>query len=254
MNDFTLLNFLGMDYDDRGENVRTECLWCGHRENCEVSVERPHQFQCWSCKHSGNGYSLLQKWYDRIPALTPLQGKQLATMKPGTKPTVYRTVGVRIHESGPVWPVKNTEGKVVALYRFSESNNTWYSTPKPFALTLLNLQFFKSAGKIWMPEGHWDVAAWMSYTKTKPLGLCGSSFPSKHLGLLEGREVVFLADNDKAGMDGVTNLAKKMKSRSLLPARLMYLNWEVVSTPVRDNCPDGFDTRDLICDLEGIKI
>jgi len=66
---------------------------------------------------------------------------------------------------------------------------------------------------------------------------------------LESREVIFLTDNDRAGRDGVTSLATRMKKAGILPYKLFYLDWDEISLPERSEIPNGFDIRDLVLEF-----
>jgi len=238
-------------WEDNGQDCKTDCLWCGHRA-LELSNEPPHQFQCWSCKQTGNGYTLLQKYYADLPDLKRSEGEELVRWKPGTSPQAFRSAGVKRSTRGYIWPVFNAENKVVALYRYGKTNNTFYSTPKPFSLNILGVNHLSASGVVYVVEGHWDYAAFQ--TNVEPgshnvLGLCGSSWPTKQLSLLENREVVWLGDNDEAGQSGVHSLATRMKRSSILPLSLKYLNWGELSIPTLLEIPDKFDIRDLCVEL-----
>jgi hypothetical protein len=248
-----LLNFLYPPslWEDNGTDCKLKCLWCDHFA-LEISNALPHQFQCWHCKQTGNAWTLIQKYYEDLPPLSQTHVAQLLRWKPGLEEETVRSLGVKRSATNFFWPVKNTSDSVVSLYKYSRENNTFYSTPKPCSLNILGLESFKAEVPVWILEGHWDYAAFLSKVDTTGftvLGLCGSSWPSKHLGLLEGREVVFLSDNDDAGREGVISLATRMKKSSILPAKLSYLNWSLVSIPSLAEIPDKYDIRDLILAL-----
>lgn len=238
-------------WEDNGQDTKTSCPWCSHQA-LEISNEIPHQFQCWHCKKTGNAYTLVQKYYEDLPILRLPEAVQLVRWKPGISDSVLCDLGLRRGTNGYVWPVKNTEGKVVALYRYDKEENTFFSTPRPCSLSLLGMEKLRPETPIWILEGHWDYAAFISnasFSGLSVLGLCGSSFPTRYLSILESRQVVFLADNDEAGRNGVHSLATRMKKASILPFNLKYLNWNDISIPSLDKIPDKFDLRDLVCEL-----
>lgn len=251
-----LLNFLDMPYEDHDDNVRTQCLWCGSENSCEVKTDENNQFQCWRCKKTGNAFSLIQKYYEELPELKPSEAKALTGLKPGIKPLTLRTLGVkhRIVKGASDWifPVFNTDGKVVSLYRYTKAIGFPLATPKPTSCTLLGLQNFTKTGDIWMLEGHWDYAAFLSQVEPEGfcvLGVCGSSFPQKYVHLLEHRVVNFLVDNDQAGMNGVRSLAARCKKLGMLPESISYLDWGSISLPSHKTVPEKFDIRDLILEF-----
>ena len=214
----------------------------------------PHltNFNAGTVKKTGNSYTLIQKFYEELPDLTYKEAQKIANLKPGIKPDILITAGVRTSSRGLVWPVKNAEGNIVALYRFINDMNTWISTPRPCSLSIIGLDVLKSECPVWITEGHWDYAALLSNSDTtgiSVLGLCGSSWPTKQLTHLESRDVVFLGDNDEAGQQGVVSLAKRMKRAGTLPTSLKYLNWSQVEIPDKPEIPDKFDIRDLCMEL-----
>lgn len=247
-----LLKFLFPDqtwYEQ--DNYKIDCLWCNHTA-LEISSAPPHQFQCWHCKTTGNAFTLINKYYSELPKFTINDLKEITTKKKGIKAHVLFQCGIRSSSHGLVWPVKNTSGGVVSLYRFSEKHNTFFSTPKPCALSIIGLESYKAEVPVWITEGHWDYAAFLSHadlTGLTVLGLCGSSWPSNKLNLLESREIIFLADNDDAGKKGVQSLAIRMKKMGSLPSSLKFINWNNVSLPSIDPLPDKFDIRDLCVEL-----
>ena len=250
-----LLAFLHLPFTNSNENCKTLCLWCGSK-SCEISKEGTHQFQCWSCKKVGNAYTLIQKYYEELPDLKPVQAKELTSLKPGIKPLILKNIGVKYrltnNKSEWIWPIRNSDKNVVALYRYNEDEGQCMSTPKPTAFTLIGLEHLKKTGPVYLLEGHWDYASFLSHANQdgiNTLGVCGSSFPSKQLHQLESREVIFLTDNDRAGRDGVTSLATRMKKAGILPYKLFYLDWDEISLPERSEIPNGFDIRDLVLEF-----
>jgi DNA primase len=242
-----ILDFLELPYDDSdGDNAITECIFCGGKK-LSIALETPHQFACWNCKASGNAYTIIQQYYEINSPLKKSEGLELGHMKPGIKPIIYKRLGLKLAPIGYIWPVYNAEGKIVALYKLS-STGIWYSSPKPTSFTLLGVERLKPEGPIYIAEGHWDYASFLGHIATdeiNTLGLCGSSFPAQRLGLLEGREVVFLADNDDAGRQGVKSMAAKMKQTSTLPKSLKFLDWSSMTLPSGE-VPNKYDIRDLV--------
>lgn len=247
-----LLKFLSLPVNPSEENesdIRTTCLHCG-KETLEVSNEPPHPYQCWNCKATGNGYTLIRDYYEQVSPGTPRSLKPLCDIKKGIKLKVAKDAGVRQDHRGWLFPVMNTEGAIVCLYRYDESSNICYSTPKPFSLPILGLENLTKTGPIYIAEGHWDYLAVKSWSDTKNiLGLCGSSYPSKHLGVLENRNVIMMADNDDAGREGVNRLASLMVRNGQRAASLSFLDWDKVQVPGMVTIPNKFDMRDLIQEL-----
>lgn len=244
-----LLKFLSLSVNESERNeddIRTDCLHCG-KGTLEINQEPPHPYQCWNCKKTGNGYTLLRSYYDQLPKMTPRDLRPLCELKKGIKIKVAKEEGIKRDPNGWIFPIRNTEGKIVCLYRYNESNNICYSTPKPFSMQLIGIENLTKTGPIYLAEGHWDYLAIKSWSDTKNiLGLCGSSFPAKQLGVLENRDVNMLTDNDEAGREGVSRLASLMVRNGQKAATLSFLDWGKVNIPGMTTVPDKFDMRDLI--------
>ena len=237
----------GDRYQDNGDNTRAECLVCG-KDALEISNAAPHQWQCWSCKASGNAYTLLQQFYENLPPLNKGTCNPMLKLKPGTTFKGWKAMGLRMSDRGYICPCRNTEGKVVSLYRFAEDNNTWYSTPKPTSLQVMGLDTLTQDRPIMIAEGHADYNVMLSNfgdASYDLIGLCGSSFPTKLLQHLEHRDVVFLGDNDEAGRQGSVNLATRAKRNGMMPTRLRFLDWEQIG-----DVEEKADLRDLYLTLE----
>ena len=250
-----LLNFLDLPYEENTDDARTSCLWCGS-DSCEIKLTENNQFQCWSCKKSGNAFTLIQKFYETLPELRPSEAKALCLIKPGIKPLTLKEIGVkhRIVKGASDWvfPVFNNEGSVVSLYRYTEKIGFPLATPKPTSCTILGLENLSKTGDIWLLEGQWDYAAFLSHVEVdgfNVLGVCGSAYPQKYIPLLENRVVNFIADNDEAGQSGVKSLATRCKKVGILPTSISYLDWSLVSLPSYSEIPNKFDIRDLILEL-----
>ena len=246
-----LLNALKIDHTPGDTDTKAECLSCGHKA-MEVSNEAPHQWQCWHCKATGNAYTIIQKFYELLPALKKEDAVWLRNLKPGTGLKAYRTAGVKPWKGTYVWPNYNQDGNITALYTllsFQEDGKKkyrWNSTPKPCSNPIIGLENLKSEGEIIVTEGHWDYNVALTHFNTKAsiLGLCGSGFPARFLSILENRPVYFLTDNDEAGEAGVHNLAVKLKSGGTLPQFLAYINWGEITLPSGPP-PEKCDIRDL---------
>jgi hypothetical protein len=246
-----LLRALKIDHTPGDTDTKASCLFCGHTA-MEISNETPHQWQCWHCKEKGNAYTLVQKFYEDLPNLKKSDAQWLQELKPGTGLKAYRTSGVKPWKSSYVWPNKNQDGNITALYTLlsyqesGEKKYRWNSTPKPCSNTVIGLENLKHEGEVIITEGHWDYNVALTHFNTKAsiLGLCGSGYPSKLLGLLENRPVYFLTDNDEAGNNGVHTLAVKMKSGGVLPQFLAHISWDTITLPSGPP-PNKCDIRDL---------
>lgn len=212
----------------------------------EVNQDPPFVFQCWSCKQKGNAYTLLRKWFDDLPNLSPKERMDLSKLKQEISPRIIKQVGIKKDPTygNPVFPIYSVEGKLVSCYKYNQKENIWFSSPKPLSHTLIGCESLASTGTVFIPEGHWDYLAALSngFTDKELLGCCGSSFPMKRLDLLSGRHVVWMGDNDKAGKEGLDRLARDMVRSGNQASILEYLDWTKITLPVSDK--DDF--RDLV--------
>jgi len=246
-----LLDHLEIEYRNNDRDCTTECLWCGSDNKLSMSHDEGNIFQCWSCKERGNGLSFMRKYYSLLPELTPAIARQFCALKPGIVPVTVRDEGIRYN--GSFWiPVKNIDGNIVALHKYDTTTGIIYSSPKPFACSVIGLDRFKAEtdAEVWIAEGHADYLILRQILKTVPngpqmLGTCGAGFSGSYLHLLADKNIVLLFDNDDAGRSGVQSVARRLKQSGSAVKSLKYLDWSGVTVPQYDELPKGFDLRDL---------
>ena len=241
-----LFEHLHVQYTGDADNIKTECVFCGSN-SLSVDAEAPHQWQCFSCKQTGNAFTYLRKWYDNLPALTKVQATNFCTLKRGIKPIVVRDVGIKFYNDNYWFPVYNTKNHLMALHKYVPDTNIWYSSPKPTSLTIIGLQNLTKSDTVWVCEGHPDylcLLPQMADTGIDLLGTCGSYFSSAHLSVLKDKHIVLLYDNDIAARLGIEYTARGLKSNTIPHLSLSYLDWSKVTLPVGE-LTDKFDIRDL---------
>lgn len=242
-----LLDHLHVPYIGGGDNIKTDCLYCGS-ESLSIDSEAPHQFQCFKCKQTGNAFTYLRKWYEQLPKLTPTEAKSLCAIKKGLKPLAVRDIGIRFSNSLYWFPVYNLKKQLVALHKFVPETNIWYGSPKPTSQTVIGLDKLTRSDTVWVAEGHPDYITlfpMMAETGIDLLGTCGSYFSSSQLPVLKGKHIVLLYDNDRAGRDGIDYVARHLKSNSIQHLSLSYLDWSKITLPTGE-LESGFDIRDLV--------
>jgi len=245
-----LLEFYGIPHKSSGDNAETQCLSCGSN-SLSISTTGNNVFQCWKCKQEGNAYTLIRMLYDSLPDITFPEAKTLSQKKKGIPPVAFKLAGIKLMRGNYMIPVYGHKGNLLSLHKYNPANNIVYSPPKPVTCTVLGMQHMKGTEDLFVCEGHWDylcLTAQMSKVKDHPdiIGTCGSSFASTYMTLLEDKNVYLLFDNDEAGMNGVTYLARRMKSSGVQCASLQYLDWDTVTLPNHTTVPDKFDIRDLV--------
>ena len=241
-----LLEHLQIAYSGEDNNIKTSCIHCG-ASALSIDSEAPHQYQCWKCKQSGNAFTFIRKWYEKLPKLVPEQAKKLCAMKKGIKLLTLRDSGIKFHK-GCYWiPVYNQKNHLIAVHKYVPEINVVYNSPKPTALTVLGLEKMTSSDTVWIAEGHWDyytIQPLMVGTGIDLLGTCGSFFNSAFLQVLKDKHIVMLYDNDVAGSDGVDYVARNIKSNSVQHLSLSFLDWSKITLP-KSELTLGFDVRDL---------
>jgi len=242
-----LFDHLEMPYKDNGDDWNITCPWCAS-EKMSVRKTEGNVYQCWRCKESGNALTLMRKFYDDLPELSPPAAREFLNRKKGVVFQTLRSEGVRF-DSGYYWfPVYNADSKLIALHKYNPQNNIAYSSPKPWNCSILGLSQLSSSSEIWVAEGHADYLIMRQVLKSTGidlLGTCGSSFSQSYLHLLDGKKVVLLFDNDEAGQSGVQSVARRLKGSGISVESLSYLDWTKVSIPSSETIPDKFDIRDL---------
>ena len=241
-----LLNHLNISYKPHNDNIKCECLWCGH-ESLSIEQEAPHVFQCFSCKASGNAFTFIRKWYDLLPALTKQSAIELASVKKGIKATTFRALGVRSYGRDWIIPIYNQKNDLVALHKYNKGTNIVYNGPKPVSYSLIGSQNILNNDTVYIAEGHWDYMIMFQLISPEDYGLvgsCGSYFPSNLLLMLKEKHVIVLFDNDTAGSNGKDYIARNLKTSGISVRSMSYLDWSKITLP-SGTVPDKFDIRDL---------
>jgi len=241
-----LLNHLGIHHDEGADNAKIDCLWCG-KQSLNIDSEAPNAFQCFSCKESGNAYTLIRKFYEGLPSLGKQDAIALTNKKQGIKPLTLKNMGVKKHRNDYYIPIYNQKGNLVALHKYHPATNIVYNGPKPISLSVIGLQTLSSNDTVYIAEGHWDymiARQIISLDDYNVLGSCGSYFPTNFLPLLDKKNVVVMFDHDNAGREGVDYIARHLKSSGIKVNSLAYLDWSKITIP-SGTIPDKFDIRDL---------
>lgn len=241
-----LFQHLQVAWSGDGDNIKTDCIHCGSSA-LSVDSEAPHQYQCFSCKQTGNAFTYIRKWYDNLPPLTKVQATKLCDIKKGLKPIVIREAGIKCFNGCYWFPVYNQKNHLMAIHKYVPESNIVYSSPKPTSLTVIGLHALSKSDTIWICEGHWDyftLLPQMVESGVDLLGTCGSYFSSAHLPALKDKHIVLLYDNDIAGMDGIDYVARHLKSSSIQHHSLSFLDWSKITLPTGE-LESGYDIRDL---------
>jgi hypothetical protein len=247
---FGLLDFYQQPYEEQTDgSIRTRCLWgksCSET-SLSMSKEGTHQFQCWKCKKTGNAFSWIREFYDKLPEPSPKALKELTDVKPGISRETLRQAGVKCRGGDWYIPVFKADGKLAALHKYVVRNNTVYSSPKPVNMTFLGAdQIKKDSEVLFVTEGHWDYLALKSaLPESMEYDIVGAAgtFAASHFRYLEGKIVIMLFDNDEAGAAAVTSACRRLKQSTTKVKSVYALDWKSLG-----DYPDKFDIRDLICD------
>lgn len=243
-----LLNHLNIHYKSNEIDAKTTCLWCG-KSALSVKNEQPFEFQCFSCKQTGNGYTIIRQFYLTIPDITKDQATKLSNKKKGIKPITLKNLGVKHTNNTYFIPVLNQASALVALHKYTLNSPSVIASPKPLALSILGLQnLYDKCSTIMICEGHWDYMIMKQLDLEEHiciLGTAGSYFTQSYLHYLRNRDIIILFDNDDAGKDGVEHIARNLKIQNITVTSLQHLDWSKVKVSGLDIIPNKFDIRDL---------
>lgn len=244
-----LLHHLNIHHTNHSEeNTKIECLWCG-KNSLSIDNEQPFEFQCFSCKQSGNAYTIIRHFYDSLPNLSREQSLTLVKHKRGIKSTTLKNIGVKSNSNTYYIPVYNNLNSLTSLHKYKIGDDAVFTSPKPVALTIIGLQHLnKKHTNVMICEGHWDYLTLYDYdlgTDTDLLGVSGSYYPASYLHYLKNKHICLLFDNDSAGKAGIKHIAKNIKLTGTEIKSISYLDWSKISLPEYDTIPLKFDIRDL---------
>ena len=144
-------------------------------------------------------------------------------------------------------PHKNADGYIINLTSWHPKSKRPMKTPG-IKLSLIGLENLKDEeAPIYLVEGEWDVIALNWLLKSTGnigvvVGVPGANmFKDTWLGYFQRRDIRVLYDNDKAGFDGQTRIAEKLRTTT---DSLKFLLWpELTKTK--------YDVRDLIIEHGG---
>jgi len=245
-----ILDHLNIPYDEQSEDCIITCLDCSAESKCSVSKSEGNIWQCYRCKRQGNSITLIQLYYASLPELTKQQAQKYVHRKPGVPLKSLRDIGVKYCGRYFWFPVYSANKKLIALTKYCTESNIAYGSPKPASCSIMSLDRLTGAKEIWVAEGQADYLVMLGQMKNadRPidlLGTSGSGFAGSYLHVLEGKDVVLLYDNDKAGQDGVQSVARRMKQSGHTVGSIKYLDWSKIRVPQHEEIPDKFDIRDL---------
>lgn len=270
--------FHGLRLEVRGKEAAVEeCPFCGAEGKMSVDVDST-RWQCFKCKMSGNGRSLLGALWDKFDACTNAERyAELAENRTLMYPDTLMHWGVVWNPMRKEWavPGRSPEGKVTQLYRYSSvaRKRRLLATPgTSHQMSGVNL-LEKGKQTVYLCEGVWDaMALWellgtvrrtekgLSLTSSRErslladsgvLSVPGSSvFSEKWKGLFEGKRVVLLYDNDHpadnvppAGLRGMERVAGILGD---VAEQVLYLRWGNEGYTL--DLPSGHDLRDAFAE------
>lgn len=248
-----LLNHLNLKYTTNDEYSKLECLWCG-KTSLSINNEQPFEFQCFHCKQTGNGYTLIREFYEILPTISKAAATKLSTKKKGIRPITLKTLGIKNVGDTFFIPVLNHAGALVSLHKFELSSPSVIQSPKPLSLSILGLHTLSDdKSTVMICEGHWDYLVMLQEKLDSHiclLGVSGSFFPQSYLHYLANKHIILLFDNDEAGREGINHIARNLKANNITVASISYLDWLKIHLKEYKSIPDKFDIRDLYNTLQ----
>lgn len=225
-----------------GSNFRMDCPFCAKEEHFFFNPTND-LWDCKVCMEHGNGIDFLRKFYAKFDTLTkaatdlskereipfsafmqakvkynPLNGSYLIpTFKNGVLSNLYKAI-------------KNHEGKFVIM-----------CSPGMEHTLMDQEEMIKDT--VWITEGHWDriaANAIISNHDITPMGVPGAgTWKPYWCDLLEGKDVVFIYDNDEAGRIGRDRVIMKHIANSHnKPKSISYVKWP-------EDKKKGYDLNDM---------
>lgn len=267
---FRFHGLLPPGFDDSGENVVTDCPFCGREGKLSIRVDSG-VWQCWVCQAKGNEKSLLSRLLeagrkDDDRAYDLARDRGLLSFE-----TLYNW-GLVISPTTADWVIPGyavdkttySSSKLSQLYRYVKTRERTLLMPTPGLphglLRPLN-GGSEVRGEVYICEGPWDgMALWevlrstkvgpegeFSFTGNEGVSLLSNSsvlvaptatiFQDAWAHLLKGRRVFLMYDNDKAGREGARRATEALSRAEEPPADVLYLGWP-------EGTLDRYDVRD----------
>lgn len=217
------------------------------------------QWRCFVCNRQGNAYTFLDEIHaNSLSKTTEAHLQQLCSLRKGAieVPDLIEMQVAR-NPATEQWcvPAWNAEGKISNLYIWKDQydpesgklRRQFMSSPTfnhvPYGIHRLRPA---SNRPIFVTEGQWDYIALMGIfrrlelsNKYDILAAPGAgTFPKKYLSVFNGREVILLYDNDKAGTTGMESLVNNMVNAAVMPLSVKRIVWP-------SDLKEGFDISDV---------
>lgn len=215
--------------------MRGDCPFCGREDRFYVNAETG-SWHCKKCDRTGGLPQFLE--YKTQTNQENLTDKRLALLanNRGVSPDAIKAWRVGWDGEQYTIPV-DVCGKMYDLRRYQIGKKVMATTGGKVSLAGIT---DPNSNVVWLCEGEWDgMAMWdvlkMNNIDGSVYSTVGSSFPSHAIPIFEGKRVIALFDNDKAGR----NASKRANSMlSGVAKQLLFLRWP-------EDVPDKFDVRDL---------
>lgn len=215
-------------------NLKGKCPFC-YKEDHFFFHEETFQWDCKRCSLSGNVYTFITMFHDRICQEGTYPDK-------GLPQHVYKHNHIRWNPLNETFviPTYCNNGSMNNLYKYVPSNNTIYGTSSVPAC-LFNDHAI-SEEEIWLCEGHWDKMAAESIFGTghtlTAIGAPGAgTFKKVWASALRDKIVTICYDNDDSGRAGVNKVLAALEDSPQKPKAIFALRWP-------EDLPKGYDLRD----------
>ena len=221
-------------------NVKGECPFCNKEDHFFYNSESDDfLLDCKSCGLTGNNYTFISLFHDRVCNTTQYPEKGLPLH-------VYKDNGVRYNPLNNTFviPSYGPKGSMNNLYKYVPANNNLYGTP---GLSAVLFNYETSAeDTIWLCEGHWDKMAaeaifGSNHTATAIAVPGANTFKEGWVTPFRDRNVIICYDNDKAGKSGIEKVIKAFQASPQKPRSLSVLHWP-------KDLKEGYDIRDAYLD------
>lgn len=256
----------GYEAEESSNQMLIDCPFCG-KEKKFFYDPQTLQYDCKVCHANGNQYTFIRKLYDEFDTLV-VAARMVAEMRD-------IPVGAASKARVKLNTLNNTliiptfkHGQINNLYKVDKVNEkqkdgSWKSFNKVLCSpgidhTIMSWEE-ELPQEVWVLEGHWDRIAANAIVGEHRIGLLGvpgsGVWKPTWCELLDGKDVVFCYDNDKAGQSGFQQvIIKHLAGSQFKPKSIRYVAWPKQLTEQEkvegkaehvEAKPDGYDMNDL---------
>lgn len=263
-----LLTWLGIDNAEINDELVGMCpfLPCpahlAQKSDKFTMNKQSGKWRCFVCGQTGNTYSLAKavhlQWLEQTSDLH--YAELHALRKRAIDICDFKTMQVALNQHTKEWmiPAFGIDGNLINLFFWKTQYDERTGVPSRQLMASpsmnqvaygLNMLRNGANRKLFIVEGHWDYMALYGLLRRLNklqeydiLATSGNTIPKRFLSYLASRDIIFLLDNDPAGVAGVESMTKTMANIGVMPLSIRKMKWPAF-------LPQGFDLSDIITSL-----